>query len=223
MSKKKIIPVGTRFGSLVVIGVGEDYIQPSNNSHHSTSICLCDCGNTKTITNSDLKKGHCLSCGCMKKEYIRKANIKHGEKGTRLYNIWQSMKQRCLLPTNANYKYYGQRGICVCSEWLDYINFAQWARNNGYQDDLTIERIDVDGNYCPENCKWATIQEQNNNKTTTHNISYNGETHTLKQWSKILNISYSTLERRLHILGWSVEDALTKPVDTSKRNHKYNK
>lgn len=223
MGKRKPIPNGTRFGSLVVIGVGDDYIQPSNGCHHSTSICLCDCGNVKTIPNGDLKKGHYLSCGCMQLELNRQAKIKHGEKYTRLYHIWNTMKQRCNCPTSAKYSSYGARGISVCEEWMEYENFANWAKNNGYSDNLTIERIDVNGNYCPENCKWATVQEQNNNKTNTIRLTYNGETHTLSQWANIVGISYVTLRRRYCVLGWDERNTLTKPVDISKINHRYKK
>lgn len=221
MGRRRPILNGTRFGSLVVVGVGEDYIQPSNGSHHSTSICVCDCGNTKTVPNRDLRKGGILSCGCMRIERLRQAAIKHGEKYTRLYQIWNTMKGRCNCPTNHAYEYYGGRGIRICEEWSDYENFSNWAKSSGYADNLTIERIDVNGNYCPENCKWATVQEQNDNKTNSCRLTYDGETHTLKEWSKITGISYDTLSRRYNILGWSIENVLTKPVDKSKRNHRW--
>lgn len=223
MGKRKEIPNGTKFGDLVVIGVGEDYIQPSNGNHHSTSICQCKCGNIKTIPNNDLRKGRIKSCGCMSNEYQRISHTKHGEKYTRLYHIWNSMKKRCLCSTSDNYEYYGGRGISLCDEWLDYIEFSKWAKSNGYKDNLTIDRINVDGNYCPENCRWVTMAEQNDNKTTTIYLTSNNETYTLSQWSKILNIPYSTLRRRYCFLGWSAEKTLTTPIDVSKRNHRYDK
>lgn len=148
--------------------------------------------------------------------------IKHGEASngsvSRLYNIWGRMKARCNNPNNDNYHNYGGRGISVCDEWNDYIPFKKWALENGYNDNLTIERIDVNGNYCPENCKWATIKEQSNNKRDNVIFAYNGRNLTLTQWSEVTGIDKSTLWERLNICKWSVEKALTVPVGDA---HKY--
>lgn len=129
----------------------------------------------------------------------------------RLYDIYTTMKQRCYNKNHKKYKHYGGRGIKVCSEWLEsYSNFYEWAINNGYSDNLTLDRIDTNGNYEPNNCRWATQKEQQNNKRTNTNITYNGETHNLKQWAEIKGINYKALWKRLHD-GWSVERALTTP------------
>ena len=127
------------------------------------------------------------------------SNYKHGEYKTRLYKIWNAMLNRTLHVKNEDsiyYKNYKGRGITVCDEWRDYKVFAEWARSHGYADDLTLDRIDNSGNYCPENCRWATRKEQANNTRKNAYITYNGETHTMSEWSDITGLSYSTLEKR---------------------------
>lgn len=145
------------------------------------------------------------SCGCLHKEIMST----HGKHDTRLYRIWVAMKQRCNNPNNESYKYYGERGIKVCDEWRkDFMVFYNWAMNNGYNDNLTIDRINVDGNYEPANCRWITYQEQARNTRKTKNITINGETHCLKDWCKILNINYNTVRYRLNVLKLSIKEAL---------------
>ena len=130
---------------------------------------------------------------------------------TRLHKIWESMRARCYDKNHIHFENYGGRGIYVCGEWSDYVHFRDWALNNGYSEDLTIDRIDVNGDYCPENCRWVTMKEQQNNKRTNRYISMNGETHTISNWSEITGIKKTTLKERLNS-GWSVEKALTTPV-----------
>lgn len=135
----------------------------------------------------------------------------HGKKHTRLYNIWCNMKSRCYNPNNKDYADYGSRGIIVCSEWLNnFMAFYNWAMSHGYNETLEIERINNDGNYEPSNCRWATRTEQNSNTRRNHFITFNNETHTMKEWAKIKNIPYTTLASRLNILHWSIEKALTE-------------
>lgn len=111
---------------------------------------------------------------------------------------------------SAHYKDYGGRGITICDEWENSFQaFFDWAMANGYRDDLTIDRIDVNGNYCPKNCRWITNQEQASNRRTCHNLTYNGETHNLKEWAKIIGINYSTLRARINIYNWTTEKALS--------------
>lgn len=129
----------------------------------------------------------------------------------RIYMIWFDMKRRCNQKHNKSYDSYGGKGIKVCEEWLDFQKFFDWSMANGYDDKLSIDRIDFDGDYEPNNCRWADIYVQANNRTNNHFITYNGETMTMMQWSKRLNISYSTLRARLRY-GMDVETAFTRPI-----------
>jgi len=133
---------------------------------------------------------------------------------TRLGRIYHNMKTRCYNPNYDKYKYYGGKGIKVCDEWLEsWYAFEDWAMENGYNDSLTLDRIDPEGNYSPENCRWISMKEQANNRTSNRMIEYNGETKSLQQWADILGIKAHTLSQRLDT-GWSVEDAMTTPVHT---------
>lgn len=135
----------------------------------------------------------------------------HGMSGTRLHHIWKSMKQRCNNPKCVSYKNYGAKGITVCEEWKSFQIFMEWALNNGYDDNLTLDRINPYEGYCPSNCRWATYQEQGNNKTNNRIISFNGESKTMTEWSRKIGISDKTLHARLKS-GWNVERALTTPL-----------
>lgn len=132
----------------------------------------------------------------------------------RLYNIWHNIKKRCYYTGATSFKYYGEKGIKVCDEWRhNYDAFAEWAIKNGYNGTLTIDRIDSNGDYSPDNCRLATPKQQAYNRSTNHNITFNGETHALTEWAEILGINYRTLSRRINMLGWSIERALSTPVD----------
>lgn len=164
----------------------------------------------------------------------QKMNGTESKSKTRLYNIWKMMRKRCNNTNRADYKRYGGRGIKVCPEWNSpegYEFFKEWALNNGYKDHLTLDRIDSDGNYCPENCRWATRYAQSINKSNVkkqsdipvnvRTITYKGETLTLNGWSKRIGIHKETLRKRLK-LGWSAKDIIEKPID-QKCSHRKNK
>ena len=137
------------------------------------------------------------------------SSFKHGETGTPLYNMWHHMKQRCYNIKNHNYKDYGGRGIAVCDEWRNsYLVFKAWAVNNGYKEGLTIDRIDNNKGYSPNNCRWATRKQQARNRRSTRLTTYKGVTKPLAEWCEILSLNYWTVVSRLDRLGWSIEDAL---------------
>lgn len=204
---------GIRFGKLVAI-------RPVEREKKYTNLkweCICDCGNTKEVQASNLVSGHAKSCGCgwHPKGSIR--NFKHGLTRTRIGNIYRSMVNRCYKENIKNKGYY-DRGITVCDEWLGengIINFVEWAKNNGYKDTLTLDRIDPNGHYEPSNCRWATQKEQANNKRNNIYITWNGETKTASQWAEIVGLKASTIRQRYHS-GWGVEDILFKPLQREK-------
>lgn len=177
-------------------------------------LCQCVCGNKKEVSSNNLLKGLVKSCGCMKKEQdkINLENSTHKLSKTRIYHIWAKIKHRCYNNHNNRYHCYGGRGITVCDEWKnDFMSFYNWSMQNGYNDTLTIDRIDVNGNYEPNNCRWATYVEQGTNTRSNHLITYNGETHCLSEWCRILNLNYARTINRLNVYNWSVEKAFTTP------------
>lgn len=206
---------GERFGRLVVIGPDSDYIQP-NGKHRPRWICECDCGKQKSINGEALTRGLTNSCGCLQKEQTSKAVKTHGQTNTRLYGIWCAIKRRCYHEYDPNYRLYGGRGITMCDEWLNsYETFMDWAMGNGYdplakRGECTIDRIDNNGNYSPDNCRWVSQQEQMNNVSYNRRITYNGESHTVAEWARLYNIPYSRLLNRLDKYNYTIEKALTK-------------
>lgn len=203
--KKTVDLSGEKFGRLLVI-------EKAYKKKDWYYTCKCDCGTEKVIRGADMKGGKINSCGCLAREIIIERNFKHGLSNTRLNSIWRDMRRRCSNPNTQGYKWYGARGIKVCEEWnKNFMSFYNWAINNGYQEDLTLERIDNDGPYSPDNCRWATTIEQGFNKTTSHKITFNGITKCTSQWSKDLGGNPSLVQNRINKLGWSVEHALTTP------------
>lgn len=174
--------------------------------------CLCECGNITVVVGSALLNDGTKSCGCLKNERVTKLKYRHGGCGTRLYRIWGAMHHRCQLGDDVLHKNYGNRGIFVCEEWSDFPAFRDWAMSNGYRDDLSIDRVDNNGPYAPWNCRWASREEQANNVRRNHNVTYNGETHTVSEWARLVDIPYHTLLCRIGKYNWNVEKALTTPV-----------
>ncbi len=203
---------GQKFGRLEVkVSVGRD------KGRDSLWVCFCDCGGTTTVKGNNLKNGNTQSCGCLQREQMSKAKTTHGHCKNRLhtkeYNNWQAKMQRCYNPKHKYYKDYGGRGIKVCEQWHTFENF--YADVGDIPKGMTLDRIDNDGDYEPENWRFATQGEQMNNTRRNVHITYNGETKTVTQWAKDLNMSAATLRYRLIAPGWTTELALTTPVRKS--------
>lgn len=149
---------------------------------------------------------------CKGYKVVKLGSSTHNDTKTRLFKIWSGMKERCYREKHSHYKNYGGRGIKVCEKWKnDFGEFKEWAINNGYKENLTLDRINVNGNYEPSNCRWATQKEQHNNTRKNHYIQYKGKTYTISQLSELVGIKYTTLKERIKA-GWSIEDAVSKPV-----------
>lgn len=202
---------GQRFGKLLAIKCIEKV------NYTAKWLCQCDCGCCKITRIDSLLSGRCKSCGCL----IKEKKVKHGGakngKTERLYGVWQHMKGRCYNQNNEHYDRYGGRGITVCNEWLhDYNTFREWALNNGYNKnakhgECTLDRIDNNKGYSPDNCRWVNMRTQDNNKSTNKYYQYNGESHTLSEWSDILGVKCRMLEGRIE-KGWD----FTKAIETEK-------
>lgn len=193
---------GQRFGKLVVLQRAE------NKGIHAAWICRCDCGNEKVVNSTRLITEKTKSCGCLFRKVHAEKKTTHGKSNTRLYRLWIGMKTRCYNPNDKRYNDYGGRGIKICGEWLeDFTAFYDWAMANGYSDGLSIDRIDNNRGYSPDNCRWQTMTEQAGNKRTSRNLTLDGETHTLAEWSRITGVSCQTIYKRLE-RGWTIEQAL---------------
>ena len=201
---------GMRFGRLTV----KCRASSPNGTRNSYWYCVCDCGNTTITKGISLVSGKTKSCGCYIRDITAQRNRDNANgryRNERLYRIYYGMKTRCYNETEEAYIRYGKRGISICDEWKnDFFKFQEWALSTGYQDDLTIDRINNDGDYEPSNCRWADAKTQSNNRRGVRLISYNGDTHTVSEWSDILGFPKSILYSRLSN-GWSVDDAFTVP------------
>lgn len=205
---------GIRFGRLIA----KERTRYKNKE--SGWICICDCGNEHIVSTKCLTGGRVRSCGCLARDM--NPSKTHGESRTRLYGIWASMKYRCKRKSGKDYYRYTLRGIRVCDEWQAFEPFKEWAIANGYTDDLTIDRIDNDKGYSPDNCRWATHKQQGLNKRTTKYITIGNETLTAVEWSERTGIAYATILWRLK-KGWTPYDAVHKPLCEEKVPKKYRK
>ena len=206
---------GRKFGRWTVLRL-HHIKTDKNNKRISYWLCQCECGNRKVVNVTHLKNGTSLSCGCYAKEMSQKRQTTHGLSKTRIYKIWMNIKKRCYNEKTIRFENYGGRGIKVCQEWLDdFINFYNWAINNGYQENLSIDRIDVNGNYEPSNCKWSNAKSQARNRRNNHFITYNGETHCIAEWSDITGIKRDVIDNRIR-KNWDIERILTTPVKKQK-------
>ena len=208
-----------RFGRLLVLERAETYRAPKG-GRATMWKCKCDCGKIVIVASANLRRGFTKSCGCLTIDNFKynNPNKKHGESNTRLYEIWEGIHKRCEDVKRDCYCNYGGRGIIVCEEWKNYEVFRDWALKNGYEDTLSIDRIDVDGNYCPDNCRWSTKKQQANNRRSNKFLTYKGITHTIAEWSELLNIPYSRIQGRIKS-GWDVDDIFETPKLKARREY----
>ena len=222
MSKRVQDLTGKKFGRLTVI----KYLGSDTKWRESQWLCSCECGNVTVVTSRRLNKGITKSCGCLVGELASSRFTTHGLSTTRIYNIWKEMRDRCYNKKSSGYYLYGDRGIKICDEWLikgpngendGFKKFNDWAINNGYADNLTIDRIDPNKNYCPENCRWISGKTQSNNRRNNHyirlNLGLKEFIYTISEWAEISKIPHSTIRSRLRI-GWSEFDAIFTPVNS---------
>lgn len=209
--------IGVRFGRLIVQSYSHSEKRTKSNGSKHYYNCLCDCSNTCIKERCSLKCGNTSSCGCIRSEMLTKRNKEtgslHGDsvKYERLHNSWSAMLNRCDHTNNKNYDLYGGRGIKVCDEWHKWEVFRDWALDNGYNDGLTIDRIDRNGNYEPSNCRWVTMDVQANNKSNNKYITYQGRTQSLADWCRELDIDYFRTKARLNSCGMTPEQAFEMP------------
>lgn len=198
---KKVDMIGRKFGKLTVL----EECKERNKQSQLMYKCKCDCGNIKIVRGYTLRNGSSKSCGCLNKINHHKT---HGKSGTRLYSIFCDMKKRCYNNNCNDFHNYGGRGVSIYDEWLnDFQTFYDWSITHGYKDNLTIDRIDVDGNYEPNNCRWVDVKKQANNRRNNVHLSYNGKTKTMSQWAKELNVPIGRIKTR-HRRGWSEKECL---------------
>lgn len=209
---KKVDLTNQEFGRLKVVCEVEPHIYPSGQTARRW-LCICSCdGKRVVIQHSSLISGAAASCGCLRKEVAKERATTHGMSKHPLYRIWASMIARCENINDKSYGGYGGRGIKVCEEWHDAEKFIGWAILGGWERGLQIDRIDNDGDYRPDNCRFITSKENNRNRRSNHSILFGGKTQTMEQWAEELNMSPATLNSRINILGWPIERALTEPI-----------
>lgn len=181
--------------------------------------CVCDCGNKIIVNLNALLSGNTKSCGCLKQELLLESKASHGLSATPLYSVWGSIKDRCLNTNCKSYKNYGGRGISICGQWVDNFHlFYKWAMNAGYKPGLTIERVNNDKSYCPENCTFIPLSKQSKNRRNLNFITFKDRTKTISSWAREIGISRESLRDRFKN-GWGIEEALTTPKLNHRRLH----
>lgn len=215
---------GEKFGHWTVIG--RDFDRPTDRNTYW--LCKCDCGEIRSITRTSIVSGKSKSCGCMRGEHLKGINKTHGMSKTRIYHEWASMRKRCKSENDRCASSYYLRGITVCPEWdSDFMAFYEWAMDNGYNDSLTIDRIDNGKGYSPDNCRWITIEQQQSNKRNTVFVEYQGEKWCLRTLCENIGFPYKTAHRRYMRMTRRGEpittDKLIAPIDESKIPFRYRK
>lgn len=207
--RKQEVNIGDRFGRLTVLE-----ILPSE-TRYILLRCLCDCGTECVKRKSHVMGGSTKSCGCYQKETVKERMTTHGLSNSAVYHSWRNMLDRCENHNHTEYARYGARGIKVCDRWHTFSGF--WAdMGDTYRDGLSIDRIDVCGDYFPGNCRWATRLEQANNKRNTFFVTLDDETHSLADWCRMRNLNYQAVHARIRY-GWDIEKALSTPIRRCRR------
>lgn len=208
---------GQKFGRLTVIKrVGR------NKQRQATWLCQCECGNQITVVGCYLRGKRVMSCGCLRKDNLLKSITKHNKSRDKIYKVFTGMKARCYNKNSIEYKNYGARGIKICEEWLNnFLNFYDWAIANGYDENAehgkcTIDRIDVNGDYCPNNCRFVSNLIQQRNKRNNRFIEYKGIKLCVSDWEKRLNFSQGTIKTRIKN-GWSIKQIIETPIHGDKK------
>jgi hypothetical protein len=206
--------IGKKFGMVTVL-------ERSENEKDGTARwkCICDCGKIFTTRGTRLRAGKAMSCGCYGASILSRKTKKHGMSETRIYHTWHSMVKRCCDEKCRHYKFYGAKGVKVCSQWKNFMSFYSWAMNNGYNDDLTIERVDCTGNYEPKNCKFISKQEQARNTRSNIRIVTDDGYMTATEVSRMLDVSKATISKFYHLgLIQTVDDAV-RVINERKEKH----
>lgn len=224
--KKRIDRIGEVIGRLTIIDIAPDRFDKRGKPRQYW-VCRCECGAVKEIRNDGLNGKRTMSCGCLQRDRASQINrgrtdgFKYGDSRERIHNIWYLIKFRCEDPASPSFHNYGGRGIRMCEEWSDgitgYFKFKEWSLNNGYREGLSIDRINNNGDYSPENCRWVDTYTQGNNKRNNVLIEYGGRTQTLSQWARELGVPTKNLHNRIRVLGWDIERAFTQPYRKSNR------
>lgn len=204
-------PVGTQFHDLTIIGERQ-VIELFDKPKRYVYPCRCRCGTEVVVSNTALR--NTKTCGCLRKTLLPTRNWRHGDSKSRLYYVWCSMRNRCTNPKRHNSHRYIARGIIVCPEWANnYIAFRDWAHAHGYCPGLQLDRINNDGGYDPDNCRWVSSQQNNNNRANNVHIEAFGESKSVSAWARDprCHVSDSTILHRVRRLGWSPEDAIMIP------------